>query len=293
MAVLDWIGHVQEEDENVADIPAKLTPDEVQEDQEQAVCPEIEEILPDSPGWKFLAPNFCKIKKLIILDLNGLFVKRDVSKRNLETGEIIYPPPPASNRVKLKRTGDRQWMYYRRDVQQFVWDLRQIADVMIWSTCNDKNIQQIIQTCWPDLWKDRYYYFRALFSQQQCEKWSYFEEIPQTPIDLRDKPVFFKPLYHVWRRFREYDEAWTLLVDDTRYKNMRNNWDNCICPPTFDPMNEEQDPDYLTRTLLPWLCRCVLTPNALDYTKANPINNPSDELSRAVFSHFVLENDDN
>lgn len=293
MVVLDWTGHVQEEDENFADIPAKLTPDEVQEDQEQGVCPEIEEILPDSPGWKYLVPNFCKIKKLIILDLNGLFVHRHVCKRNTKTGEIKNPPPPASNRVKLIRAGDRSWMYYRRDVQQFVWDLRQIADVMIWSTCTDFNIQRIIETCWPDLWKDRSYYFKALFSQQQCEKWSYFEEIPHTPIDLRDKPVFFKPLYQVWRQFPKYDEDRTLLVDDTRYKNMRNNWDNCICPPTFDPLNEEQDPYYLTRTLLPWLCRWVLTPNALDYTKANPISNPSDELSRQVFAQFVSEDDNN
>ena len=75
MAVLDWIGHVQEGDENVADTPAKLTTYEVQEDQEQGICPEIEEILPNSPGWKYLVPNFCKIKNMIILDLNGLFVK--------------------------------------------------------------------------------------------------------------------------------------------------------------------------------------------------------------------------
>ena len=68
---------------------------------------------------------------------------------------------------------------------------------------------------------------------------------------------------------------------------------NCICPLTFDPMNEQQDLNYLTHTLLPWLCRWVVTPNALDYTKANPISNPTDELSRQVFSQSVLENDDN
>ena len=50
MAVLDWIGHFQEGDENVADTLAELTIDEVQEDQEQGICPEIEEILPESPG---------------------------------------------------------------------------------------------------------------------------------------------------------------------------------------------------------------------------------------------------
>lgn len=89
-AELSWIGDVQEPDEKVEDIAAEqdveqdadVTPDKVEEDQEPAVCPEIEEISPNCPGWGYLVLNFCKIKKLIILDLNGVFVKRDVSKRD-------------------------------------------------------------------------------------------------------------------------------------------------------------------------------------------------------------------
>ncbi|MCO5559285.1 hypothetical protein L7F22_012881 [Adiantum nelumboides] len=116
---LSWIGDVQEPDEKVEDIAAKqdaeqdadVTPDKVEEDQEPAVCPEIEEILPNCPGWGYLVSNFCKIKKLIILDLNGLFMKQDI-------------------------------------------------------------------------WEHRTYYFRDLFSNWQCEKWSYFEEIAGAPRDL-------------------------------------------------------------------------------------------------------------
>ncbi|MCO5569788.1 hypothetical protein L7F22_023503 [Adiantum nelumboides] len=74
---LSWIGDVQEPDEKVEDITAKqdadVTPDKVEEDQEPAVCPEIEQILPNCPGWGYLVLIFCKIKKLIILDLNGPF----------------------------------------------------------------------------------------------------------------------------------------------------------------------------------------------------------------------------
>ncbi|MCO5556722.1 hypothetical protein L7F22_010273 [Adiantum nelumboides] len=54
MEKLSWIGDVQEPDEKVEDIAAKqdadVTPDKVEEDQEPAVCPEIEEILPNCPG---------------------------------------------------------------------------------------------------------------------------------------------------------------------------------------------------------------------------------------------------
>ncbi|MCO5602865.1 hypothetical protein L7F22_057004 [Adiantum nelumboides] len=83
MAKLSWIGDVQELDEKVEDIAAKqdveqdvdVTPNKVEEDQEPVVCPENEEILSNYPGWGYLVLNFCKIKKLIILDLNGIFMK--------------------------------------------------------------------------------------------------------------------------------------------------------------------------------------------------------------------------
>ncbi|MCO5572203.1 hypothetical protein L7F22_025954 [Adiantum nelumboides] len=59
MAILSWIGDVQEPDEKVEDIAAKqvaeqdahVTSDKVEEDQEQAVCPKTEGILPNCPGW--------------------------------------------------------------------------------------------------------------------------------------------------------------------------------------------------------------------------------------------------
>ncbi|MCO5595883.1 hypothetical protein L7F22_049934 [Adiantum nelumboides] len=77
IAKLSWIGDVQEPDEMVEDIAAKqdaeqdadVTLDKVEEDQEPAVCPKIEEILANYPGWGYLVLNFWKIKKLIILDV--------------------------------------------------------------------------------------------------------------------------------------------------------------------------------------------------------------------------------
>ncbi|MCO5573203.1 hypothetical protein L7F22_026970 [Adiantum nelumboides] len=217
-------------DETVEDIAAKqdakqdadVTPDKVEEDQEPTVCPKIEEILPNCPGWGYLISNFCKIKKLIILDLNGLFMKRDVSKRDPKTGQLEHTPRPASDSVNIKRVNEKLWIYICRDVEQFVWDLRQIVDAMIWSSCTATNIELILRTCWPDIWEHRTYYFRYLFSDWQCEKWSYFEEIAKALIDLASKPVFFKPLHHVWNKFSKYDSSRTLLVDDSRYKNMRN-----------------------------------------------------------------------
>ncbi|MCO5603622.1 hypothetical protein L7F22_057773 [Adiantum nelumboides] len=165
---LSWIEDVQEPDETIEDITAKqdadLTLDKVEEDQEPAVCPEIEEILPNCPRWGYLVSNFFKIKKLIILDLNGLFVKRDVSKRDPKTEQLEHPPRSASDRVNIKRVNEKLWIYYHRDVKQFVWDLRQIADAMIWSSCTVANIELILRTCWPDIWEHRTYYFRYLFS---------------------------------------------------------------------------------------------------------------------------------
>ncbi|MCO5578707.1 hypothetical protein L7F22_032552 [Adiantum nelumboides] len=191
---LSRIGEVQEPDETVEDIATKkdakqdadVTLDKVEEDRESVVCPKIEEILPKCLGWGYLVSNFCKIKKLIILDLNGLFVKQDVSKRDPKTRQLEHPPRPAFDRVNIKRVNKELWIYYRRDVEQFVWDLRQIADAMIWSNCTAANIELILRTCWPDIWEHRTYYFRYLFSDWQCEKWSYFEEIAKAPRDLAD-----------------------------------------------------------------------------------------------------------
>ncbi|MCO5601520.1 hypothetical protein L7F22_055642 [Adiantum nelumboides] len=138
---LSWIGDAQEPDETVEDIAAKqdakqdadVTLDKVEEDQEPAVCPKIEEILPNCRGWVYLFLNFCKIKKLIIVDLNVLFMKQDVSKRDPKTGQLEHSPRPASDTVNIKRVNEKLWIYYRRDVEQFVWDLRQIADAIILS----------------------------------------------------------------------------------------------------------------------------------------------------------------
>ncbi|MCO5576265.1 hypothetical protein L7F22_030074 [Adiantum nelumboides] len=165
------IGDAKEPDEMVEDIAANqdaeqdvdVIPDKVEEDQEPTVFPKIEEILRNCPGWGYLVLNFCKIKKLIILDLNGLFVKQDVSKRDPKAGQLEHPPRPA-----FKRVNEKLWIYYHRDAEQFVWDLRQIADAMIWSSCTTANIELILRTCCPNIWEHRTYHFRYLFSDWQC-----------------------------------------------------------------------------------------------------------------------------
>ncbi|MCO5605791.1 hypothetical protein L7F22_059975 [Adiantum nelumboides] len=116
---LSWIGDVQELDETIEDIAAKqdakkdadVTLDKVEEDREPAVCSKIEEILPNCPGWGYLVLNFCKIKKLIILDLNGLFMKQNVSKCDPKTGQLGHPPRPTFDRVNIKRVNEKLWIY--------------------------------------------------------------------------------------------------------------------------------------------------------------------------------------
>ncbi|MCO5547489.1 hypothetical protein L7F22_000939 [Adiantum nelumboides] len=105
---LSWIGDVQELDETAEDIAAKqdaeqdadVTTRESRGRPRTNSLPKIEEILPNCPGWQYLVLNFCKI---IILNLNGLFVKRDVSKHDPKTGQLEHPSRPASDRVNIKR----------------------------------------------------------------------------------------------------------------------------------------------------------------------------------------------
>ena len=116
--------------------------------------------------------------------------------------------------------------------------------VGLWSTRTKENLNAAINACWPGLNQD---FFIDVISQDRCRK-NYFSlaDVPGTASG-RDssKPLFLKCLVDFWQYFSEFNGSNTLLVDDTRYKSMRNPWHCCICPPSFDPEDDDQDPNYL------------------------------------------------
>ena len=65
--------------------------------------------------------------------------------------------------------------------------------------------------------------------------------------------MFLKNLSAVWAKHLEYNSSNTILIDDARYKSLKNPCENYICPPTFEPEDESQNATYLMNTLLPYI----------------------------------------
>ena len=130
-------------------------------------------------------------------------------------------------------------------------------------------------------------FFIDVISQDRCRQASFsLADLPgSTSGRDNTKPLFLKCLQDFWLYFLEFTESNTLLVDDTRYKSMLNKWECCICPPSFDPEDDDQDPNYLTITLLPWLERWSVSENPTQYVAKHMMYNPQDTLSTSVIEY--------
>jgi len=60
-----------------------------------------------------------------------------------------------------------------------------------------------------------------------------------------------------------------------------------ICPPPFEPVDQSQDPRYLTQTLLPWLKGWNVADDPDAYVRRNMISNDRDQVSQLVINHWL------
>lgn len=155
---------------------------------------------------------------------------------------------------------------------------------MLWSSCTRKNLNAAIEACWPELNRA---FFLDILSQETCRKADFcLADMPRSSAG-RDtsKPIFLKCLMDFWLHHSKFNAKNTMLVDDTRYKSMLNPWECCTCPPSFDPEEDDQDPHFLTTTLLPWLTRWRMSENRALYAAQHMLFNPMDTLSNAVMEY--------
>ena len=96
------------------------------------------------------------------------------------------------------------------------------------------------------------------------------------------KPIFLKCLEVLWRAHPTLNANNTLLIHDTRYKSICNPWHCCICPGTFDPEDNDQDPYFLTNTLFHWLVNYSIANNPKEYVIENMMYNAKDTVSNLV-----------
>ena len=108
------------------------------------------------------------------------------------------------------------------------------------------------------------------------------------PKDLHDKPVLLKKLRTIWARHPSFDASNTILVDDSRYKLLQNNYENCLAIRSYDPLVvEEKYPYYLMDLVWPWLDGWIQDEYPTAYSRRNPIFDIEDDVSRYVADYFI------
>lgn len=108
-----------------------------------------------------------------------------------------------------------------------------------------------------------------------------------------NKPVMFKDLNVIWRRYPQHNASTTLLIDDSHYKVAINPYATCICPQTFRPADFSQNPMCLTNVVLPWLTEWNYIPYAVKFTRENPMLNPYDHSTIPVLEQVIRDKEGN
>ena len=164
-------------------------------------------------------PSLEKQKLNIILDLNGLLLHRYFTK--------------SSNHQNI-RCGNG-WIALRSGCIEFLTTLVEKYNVGIWSTALKQNAKPIISAL-QSLSNTTLSFFFVWY-QEQCEVYSNGRIYR---LDKLGVEAMFKPLSTVGSVFK-CDARRTLLIYDSPYKGSINPQENCIYPPTFNPLkNDDQ-----------------------------------------------------
>lgn len=148
-------------------------------------------------------------RKLLILDLNGLFVHREYrGKGGTPLGEHF---------VAWKRDG----------VDDLIEFMLMNFDVVVWSSAAKHNVDLMVDFVFgPDMKK----HLKGVHDQSLCTKLPGVM-FPGNPY----KPVFLKELSKIWELYPEYGPDSTLLIDDSHYKNVNNPVGTWVSPKSWKP----------------------------------------------------------
>ena len=112
--------------------------------------------------------------------------------------------------------------------------------------------------------------------------------MPALLEEFGDKPIFLKLLRRVWRKHPQFNVATTLLVDDTRYKSLKNDYESCCCIRSYEPTYyDPQQPKYLMQLIFPWICGWLADKFPTAYSRHNPLFDVEDDISLYVANYFV------
>ncbi|CAF0938370.1 unnamed protein product [Rotaria sordida] len=178
-----------------------------------------------------------KIKRLIILDLNGLLIHRVHKSLYVKCKPLFEEQYNLRNLPRPERKGNFA-VWLRPNVKEFLEWLLKHFHVAIWSSVLYHNIAPIVEALLPDEHERP----RLLFwwNQEHC-----FTEDNPTAIDPTNTKLFFKRLTSVWDTV-DINERWlmnqpsnidlrdhTLLIDDNKLKVRDNPIHTAIHPRTW------------------------------------------------------------
>ena len=188
----------------------------------------------ESLGSQEVGPTAYPDSYYLILDMNGLLLEKR----------------PSSN-------GRDRLYTLREDVGEFLEFCVKSFEVAIWSCCNEKNLKSMFQSlkraCTPSLFKQLQRC--RTFDQNWCDVVCNSNRVPVT-----EGPYFFvKPLDTLFDHPDGLKGTGatvenTLLIDDSPYKNVRNDMWNVVHPSPFHNATEPARTGWFCHQLIPWLC---------------------------------------
>jgi len=175
-----------------------------------------------------------KLKRLIILDLNGLLVHRIYKDEYYKSKRLFEEQYNLGHLPRPERKGNFA-VWFRPNIKEFLDWLMEHFHVAIWSSVLHHNIAPIVESLLPDE-HDR---SRLLFwwNQEHC-----FVEDDPTTKDPKKAKSFYKRLTSVWDTV-DINDRWlinqpdnvdlrdhTLLIDDNKLKVRDNPIHTAIHP---------------------------------------------------------------
>lgn len=164
------------------------------------------------------------VRPLIVLDLNGLVVRR-VKKQQITQAQLAQLNRPGGPYP----AGKLYYAWKRPFAEDFIKFLAAKFDVVIWSSARRDNINHMLRVVLTNskrnsiLSPKEQESILGIMDQSDCVVAAQWPDDP-------DRPLFIKELERVWKNFPQHGPQDTLLVDDSLYKAARNPANTAIHP---------------------------------------------------------------
>ena len=230
------------------------------------------------------AVSAVKHDKLLVLDLNGLFIDRRI-KRHVREGDddvasdeelrtelrldvdSIEAPTNSKEVTEDAKVGNF-YVYERPHMREFIEWVHTRFEVGVWSSANFRNTTNLVDYVWGEH-KNK---IAFVWGQERCS------DVGIAPSSTSTRPMFLKELKHVWKLKRNtglshFNKTNTLLIDDSPYKAIRNPAHTAIHPCGFTTDDRESD-GLLSEhgALRQYLERLSDAKSVPDFVQTNPWN---------------------